>query len=389
MKIIDYNEIIVKTFSGLEDILAKELNNLGAKDIQILNRAVKFKGTKELVYLSNLHLRTALRVLLPINQFDVYNEKDLYNKIKKIEWESILSPELTFAIDSSINSSPFNHSNYVALKAKDAIVDRLRDKYGKRPNIDTENPDIVINIHIFKNECTVSLDSSGFSLHKRGLRQAQIDAPLNEVLAAGMILLTDWDKKSDFYDLMCGSGTLTSEAFLIASNTPPNLNSKFSFMKWIDFDSLLWENIKNKALENILSPDIRFFTSDISQKAIAVTKLNMRVAEMRKKVKIIQKDFFDTMPQGNTGLIILNPPYGKRLQLDENIEFYKKIGNKLKFDYSGFTCWVLSGNPEAIKYIGLKPKKKINLLNGKIECKYNKFDMYYGSIKDIKSKTEN
>jgi putative N6-adenine-specific DNA methylase len=389
LKNVDYQEIIVKTFSGLEDILAEELKNLGAEDIQILSRAVKFTGSKKLAYLSNLHLRTALRVIIPIAKFDVHNDTDLYNRTKTIKWEDFITPESTIAVDSSINSSVFNHTNYVALKVKDAIVDKMRDIYGKRPSVDVENPDLLINVHIFRDECTISLDSSGFSLHKRGYRQAQTDAPLNEVLAAGMILMTGWKGETDFYDLMCGSGTITTEAFLIAINKAPGLELNFGFMRWKDYDEQLWNDLKADAVKEIKSTDIRFFTSDILGKAVAVTKLNMRQPEMRRKVKISQQDFFKTYPQGQKGLIVLNPPYGERIPLADNKEFYKKIGDKLKFDYPDFTCWILSGNPESIKFIGLRPVKKINLLNGIIECKFQKYELYSGSKKDLKSNSEN
>ncbi|GAB1372006.1 THUMP domain-containing protein [Candidatus Kapaibacterium sp.] len=379
---INYNKVIVKTFQGLEDVLASEIEKIGGRDIEVLNRAVLFSGNKESVYAANVKLRTALRVLIPISDFDVFNENDLYKHTKSFPWQDLITPSSTIAVDSFISNSPFNHTNYVALKVKDAIVDKMREHYNSRPSVDVENPVLRVNVHIFKNNCTLSLDTSGYSLHKRGYRQAQTDAPLNECLAAGMILMSGWENGIDFYDLMCGSGTFTTEAFSIASNTAPNIHGNFSFLKWKDYEPDLFKKVIDDAKKSIVDVKSRFFTSDISAKAVAVTKTNMRNPDMRKKVHISQKDFFETLPQAKSGMIMLNPPYGERISLDDNKDFYKRIGDKLKFDYPDFNCWILSGNPESVKFIGLKPSKKINLLNGKIECKFNRYDLYTGSRKE-------
>ncbi|MDT3740415.1 MAG: class I SAM-dependent RNA methyltransferase [Candidatus Kapabacteria bacterium] len=376
-----YFEIIAKTFEGLENVLADEITYLGGRDIEILNRAVMYRGDKELVYKSNLWLRSALRIILPFDKYVVNNSDDLYKHTKSIDWQKFITPDKTIAVDSSINSSPFNHENYVALKVKDAIADKMRDVFGTRPSVNAQEPDLLVNVHIFKNECTISLDSSGRSLHKRGYRQAQTDAPLNEVLAAGLLLMTGWKGETDFYDPMCGSGTFTTEAFNIAMNKAPGLGSDFGFMKWNDFNADIWNVLNEKALEVQKPVNVIFHTSDIAGKSVAVTKLNMRSPEMRKKVIIKQADFFETLPQGATGLIIMNPPYGERLDVENPKDFYKKIGDKLKFDYPDFNAWILLPGNEASKMIGLRPAKKANVMNGAFYCKFNKYELYSGSKK--------
>lgn len=376
-------ELIAKTYKGLENVLADEISAIGGREIQILNRAVLYTANEEVMYKSNLWLRSALRVIKPIDKYVVNNANDLYKHTNTINWQKYIGPDSTIAVDSTINSSPFNHANFVALKVKDAIVDRMRDTFGRRPNVDTENPDLLVNVHIYRNECTISLDSSGRSLHKRGYRHAQTDAPLNEVLTAGLLLMTDWKGECDFYDPMCGSGTITSEAFHIAMNKAPGLDAEFGFMKWRDYDKYLWEKVNSEARNLMIPVNVNFFTSDIEGKAIAVTKTNMRSPEMRNIVKIKQADFFELLPQGATGIIVLNPPYGARIVLDDAKQLYKKIGDKLKFDFPDFNAWILSGNPEAVKFVGLKPAKKIDILNGNIECKFNKYELYSGSKKDM------
>jgi len=375
--------IIVKTVEGLETVLADELVYLGANKIEIIKRAVRFDGNMKLLYSSNLHLRTALRVLLPIHRFQVRDAEDLYQKVIAYDWHKIIRNDQTFAIDSSINSSPFNHGNFVALKTKDAIVDRIRMETGARPSVDRVNPDIVINVHIFKNDCNISLDSSGHSLHKRGYRQAQTDAPLNEVLAAGLLKIANWKGETAFYDPMCGSGTFTSEAFGIACGEAPGKSAKFSFMNWENYDNELWNSLVRQSIEKEKQVDVDFYTSDIEGKAVAVTKLNMRNPRMRSRVKISNADFFDLYPKGDPGLIILNPPYGERIQENKIGELYKKIGNKLKFDFPRFEAWILLPKGIAEKSIGLKPDKKTNILNGAIKCNFNKFSLFQGKRKDV------
>ncbi len=375
-------DIIAKTFEGLESVLADEIAILGGGEIEILNRAVKFQGDMALVYKANLWLRTALRIIIPFKKFKVKNADDLYNAVKSIYWQQYLTPEMTIAVDSSINSSPFNHANFVALRVKDAIVDRMRDDLGKRPSVDTESPDLLINVHIFRNECTLSFDSSGQSLHKRGYRLAQTEAPLNEVLAAGLILKTGWRGETDFYDPMCGSGTFTTEAFGIAMNEPPGKDIKFGFMRWLTFDKDLWSTILKSSKDERKEVEVMFYTSDILEKSIAVTKKNMTRREMREKVVIKQVDFFETMPESDSGLVIINPPYGERINVKDVKSLYKKIGDKLKYDYPGFNAWVLLSSPEAEKSIGLKPSTKYKVLNGAIECKFCKYELFKGSKKD-------
>lgn len=375
-------DIIAKTFEGLESVLADEITELGGRDIQILSRAVKFRGDKELVYRANLWLRSALRILIPFKKYTVKNEQDLYSAVKSIDWTQYINTDMTIAVDSTINSSPFNHANFVALKVKDAIVDRIRDDKGRRPSVNSEKPDFLINVHIFRSECTISFDSSGQSLHKRGNRIAQTDAPLNEVLAAGLILKTGWRGESDFYDPMCGSGTFTTEAFGIAMNEAPGLNIEFGFKKWLDFDSELWEKILKESKSAKRNVDIMFYASDVIGKAIAVTKKNMTRGEMRKRVLISQEDFFHSYPKSENGIILLNPPYGERLNLQDVKTIYKNIGDKLKFDYPGFTAWILIASNDAEKAVGLKPSSKSNVLNGAIQCKFNRYDLFKGKRKE-------
>ena len=239
-------ELIAKTFMGLEPVLAKELTQLGANDIQIGRRMVSFSGNKELMYRANFQLRTAIRILKPIKHFKAKSADDVYDEVKKIDWSQYLSLDKTFAVDSVVFSDEFRHSKFVAYKVKDAIVDQFRETQGKRPNISVANPDIRLNMHIAEYDCTLSLDSSGESLHRRGYRQESVEAPLNEVLAAGMILMTGWQGDTDFIDPMCGSGTLPIEAALIAHNMAPGLFRKeYAFEKWPDFDKDLFDDIYN------------------------------------------------------------------------------------------------------------------------------------------------
>ncbi len=367
-------KIIAKTLFGLEEILAAEIKELGGENIEILKRAVSFTGNNKLLYKSNLWLRTALRILVPIHMFRVKDEKELYLRTKEYKWNEIISPDNTIAVDSTVSSDNFNHSKFAALKVKDAIVDKIRNKFGKRPNVDTQNPDYRINLHIFNEDATISLDSSGDSLHKRGYRLAQIDAPLNEVLAAGMIKLAGWNANNNFYDPMCGSGTLLMEAAAIAANIPPGLKRKFGFMNWRDFDNELWQSI----LQNVkpVKPTIDIYGMDNSAKAFVISRKNILNAGFEDYIHLKKDNFFNLKPKSDEGTLIFNPPYDERMKQDEIIDFYKKIGDKLKHDLKGFDAWIISGNLSAFKHLGLKPSARIPLYNGKIECRYNHFGLY-------------
>jgi putative N6-adenine-specific DNA methylase len=372
-------ELIATTLFGLEEILASELKELGATEIELLVRAVKFKGDKALLYKSNLHLRTALKVLKPIAQFTIRNENGLYEEIKKINWEKYLSVEGTLAIEATVSGEYFTHSQFVALKSKDAIVDQFRDKYNIRPSVDLENPDLRLNIHISDRTCSVSFNSSNITLGKRGYRQAQSLAPISEVLAAGIIALSGWDKKSNFYDPMCGSGTFSIEAALFASNIAPGRSRSFGFERWKDFDTDLWSSIKKEAENKIITPSCKIFGSDIETRAIEISKSNAAIAKVDHLIEFKQMDFLKSEAHFNNGTVIMNPPYGERLKEKEDIiPFYQEIGTQLKHHYEGCEAWIISGNIEALKFIGLRPSRKIRLFNGPLECKLQKYELFRG-----------
>lgn len=379
-------KMLAKTFSGLEGVLKKELLDLGASDVKEGNRVVEFSGDKTLMYRANFHLRTALKILKPIAEFKVQNEQELYDAVQTIKWSEYFDVNKTFAVDSVVHSPNFSHSKYVALKVKDAIVDQFRETFKKRPYVETENPDIQINVHISNTLCTVSLDSSGESLHKRGYRIKTTKAPLNEVLAAGMILLSGWDLKSNFIDPMCGSGTLLIEAAMIANGIPPGIyRKKFAFETWKDFDSKLFENIYEEESEK-LAFNPKIFGSDNSEIAIRIASENISNAALKRKIdiSIIPIENYKP-PQENKGVVITNPPYGERLKKTEINKFYKTLGDLFKNEYAGYTIWMLSSNFDAIKNIGLKPSAKLTLFNGPLECKFLKFDIYEGSKKASKN----
>lgn len=374
-------EITVKTLFGLEQLLADEIIHLGGSDTEPHNRAVTCFGDDELLYSLNLKSRLALKVLKPIHKFRVKSERDLYVRVKDLNWKEIISNDNTFAVESIVNSPSFNHANFVALKVKDAIVDQLRQKTGSRPDIDKHAPDIQINVHISNEDCVISLDSSGNSLHKRGYRTAQVDAPLNEVLAAGMLIISGWDGKTDFYNPMCGSGTLAIEAGMMAKNIPPGIRRSFSFFNWPGFKEQLWKRILTDAVENVRKSECGIFAGDSDLKAVNITRNNIANAGLTEDIFIKKEDFFGIKNKSNGGVIILNPPYGERLKFTEISEFYKKIGDKLKKDFTGFTAWVLSSNLNALKRVGLRPSRKVTLFNGKLECKYHKFELFAGKGK--------
>lgn len=371
--------MIATTLFGLEEILAAELKELGATDIEILKRAVKFKGDQALLYKCNLHLRTALRVLKPFAQFNIHTDNDLYKKIKKIDWEEYLSVDGTLAVDATVSGEYFTHSQFVALRCKDAIVDQFREKYERRPSVNLEKPDLRLNIHINERDCSVALDSSNISLGKRGYRQIQSLAPMSEVLAAGIIALSGWDKKSDFYDPMCGSGTFSIEAALLASNIAPGRLRSFGFEKWKDFDADLWTNIKEDAESKITSPLCKIFGSDIESQAIEISKGNAAIAGVDHLIRYKKMDFLKGETHFQGGIVFMNPPYGERLkEREEIIPFYQEIGTRLKHYYEGCEAWILSGNLDAFKFIGLRPSRKIRLYNGPLECKLHKYELFRG-----------
>lgn len=376
------NIFIAKTFAGLEGVLAEELLDLGASKTKIINRGVQFEGNKELMYKANYSSRTALRILKPIATFKALNEDQLYNEILKIDWGEYLDVNRTFAIEGITSYSNITHSKYLALKTKDAIADRFREKTGKRPSVDTYNPDLRINVRIFKNESTVSLDSSGESLHKRGYRIATGLAPINEVLTAGMILLSGWDKKSNFIDPMCGSGTIPIEAALFALNIPPGFKRKrFGFEGWKDFDKDLWEKVKKEALEKRLEFNHQIIGSDRSGRIMKIAGENVNSAGLENIITLKTRFIDDLEPLKNGGIMIMNPPYGERMTTENITDLYKKIGDTLKKSFKGYSSWIISADMEALKFIGLRPSRKIKLFNGPLESRFCKFEIYEGSRK--------
>lgn len=379
--------ITAKTLFGLEPILAEELKAIGASDITLLKRAVQYKGDKALLYKSNLLLRTALRILKPIASFEVHNEDQLYRMVKGIDWSDYLSNRQTFAINATTSSNKFRHSKYVALKAKDAIVDQFRDRTGSRPSIDTKDPDLWIDVHIMDRTCTISLNSSGITLAKRGYGVQRTEAPINEALAAGIILMSGWDQQMDFIDPMCGSGTFAIEAAWIAGNLPPGRLRRFNFEKWRDFDRLLWKNIRDEARSNVKEIGAKIYARDLSRHAINIAIKNADRAKVSQNIDFLTEDFFESSGPDEGGFLIMNPPYGERLTEDDIIHFYKEIGTRLKHFYEGFEAWVISGNMQALKFVGLKTSRKIPLFNGPMPCKLHKYELYKGSRKASKNKS--
>ena len=369
--------LLAKTVSGFEDLLRLELEGLGASNLQVLKRAVGFEGDQELMYRANYRCRIALRILKPLKVFEIKEQTTLYEEINKIAWEEFISSKNSIAVDSVISDSVFSNSQFVSFRTKDAIIDRLRNQSGERPSIDLENPDLRINVHIFKETCTVSLDSSGRSLHKRGYRVSSGIAPLNEVLAAGLIQLSGWDKKIPLVDPMCGSGTFLIEGAMLADQIPPGyFKPEFGFMKWRDFDPEVWYKIKKTEDAGIAPQGCLIRGCDISSKAIDSAMQNIRFAKMLNRIKVENTPFESFKPPEAKGFVITNPPYDERLQIDDIIAFYKKIGDVLKKKYTGYEAWVISSDLRALKFIGLHPSKKITVFNGPLECRFVRFSLY-------------
>ncbi len=373
-------KMIAKTFFGFEEILAKELQLLGAQDVEIGTRAVSFKGDKGFMYKANLSLRTALKILKPIYHFRAFNDNSLYKGIQGIDWSKYLNESQTFVIDTTIHSDNFKHSQFVSQKAKDAIVDQFREKTGQRPSIDKDFPDLRINIHIDRDQCSVSLDTSGASLHHRGYRTATNIAPINEVLAAGMLLLSGWDGSCDFLDPMCGSGTILAEAAMIACNIPANINRKeFAFEKWTDWDNDLFDQIIDSLMKKTKEFHYTITGYDKAPSAVNKAKDNLANANLDDYVTIHQQNFFDTKKENQGPLhMVFNPPYGERLDIELE-RFYRELGDTLKNNYPNTNAWFITANLEALKFVGLRPSRKIKLYNGSLEARLVKYEMYEGS----------
>lgn len=377
-------EMIAKTFQGLEEILAEELTTLGANDIQIGRRMVSFTGDKCMMYKANFCLRTAIRILKPIKHFSAKDANEVYNEIQAIPWEEYLDIDKTFAIDAVVFSDEFRHSKFVSYKVKDAIVDYFREKTGKRPSVRINNPDVLLNIHIAQTTCTLSLDSSGESLHRRGYRQEAVEAPLNEVLAAGMILMTGWKGECDLIDPMCGSGTIPVEAALIARNIAPGVFRKgFAFEKWNDFDADLFDEIYN---DDSQERDFthKIYGYDNNPKANEIAVHNIKAAGVSKDVVLKLQPFQQFEQPQEKSIIIMNPPYGERISTNDLLGLYQMIGERLKHAFVGNHAWVLSYREECFDQIGLKASTKVPLFNGALECEFRKYEIFDGKYKEFK-----
>jgi putative N6-adenine-specific DNA methylase len=382
-------EMIAKTFKGLEEVLASELVSLGANNVQLQRRAVSFTGSLELMYRANLHLRTASRVLKPIASFVASNPDEVYEQVKNIDWEKYMTVNTTFAIDSTVFSEEFRHSKFVSYRVKDAIADQFMEKYEKRPSVRLDNPQLMINIHVAQNKCTISLDSSGESLHKRGYRVAQTEAPLNEALAAGMILMSGWEGKTDFVDPMCGSGTLLIEAALIALNIPPGIFRKeFAFEKWNDFDEELFDTVYNDD-GNERPFEHKIYGSDISPLAIKIADQNVRSAGLNKYISLQVLPVQQLELPSPHCLMVTNPPYGERITSTDIFGLYSSLGTVLKHKFAGSSAWVISSHEECLDKIGLKPSQKFPLLNGSLECFYCQYEIFEGKRNDFVAKKKN
>ncbi len=378
-------ELIAKTFMGLEPVLAQELTQLGANNVQIGRRMVSFTGDKEMMYRANFQLHTAIRILKPIRHFKAGSADDVYEEVKKIDWSKYIEKGKTFSVDSVVYSDEFRNSRFVTYKVKDAIVDQFRENTGDRPNISVSNPDIRLNIHIAEDKATLSLDSSGESLHRRGYRQESVEAPLNEVLAAGMILMTGWKGDTDFIDPMCGSGTLLVEAALIAHNMSPGIFRKeFAFERWTDFDQDLFDKIYNDdSQEREFKHHIYGYDVDI--KAVNTARMNVRAAGLTSDITVEEADFKDFKRPTEKSILVCNPPYGERISTPNLLGTYKMIGERLKHEFMGNDAWILSYREECFEQIGLKPSIKIPVYNGSLECEFRKYAIFDGKMKDFRS----
>lgn len=377
-------ELIAKTFQGLEEVLAKELTNLGANDIQIGRRMVSFTGDKEMMYKANFCLRTAIRILKPICHFRAKDADEVYGQVKAISWENYLDIDKSFAVDAVVFSEEFRHSKFVAYKVKDAIVDHFREKTGNRPSVRINNPDVSLNIHIAQDKCTLSLDSSGESLHRRGYRQEAVEAPLNEVLAAGMILMSGWQGECDLIDPMCGSGTIPVEAALIARNIAPGVFRKqFAFETWKDFDQEMFDRIYNDDSQE-KEFEHKIYGYDNSPKANEIATHNVKAAGVSKDIILKVQPFQQFEAPQEKAVIITNPPYGERISTNNLLGLYQMIGERLKHAFQDNVAFILSYREECFDQIGLKPSQKMPLYNGSLECEFRKYEIFGGKYKEFK-----
>jgi len=373
--------ITLKTIFGLEQVLSEELIELGFAKPEVLNRAVQVKGTWKDVYFLNLHVRCAIAVLVRVDSFYIRDEDDLYKKCKRIDWPSYFDLDKTFAVKGAVFSDLFNHSQYPFFVVKDAIVDKFRDEMGDRPDVNVKRPQVLFDVYINKNEVIISLNTSGAPLFQRGYREATGEAPLNEVMAAGMIRLSGWDRKSTFVDPFCGSGTLLIEAALLAAGLPSQIERQhYAFKNFKNYDAEVWESILDDIPKRITELPCEIIGSDIDADMVTTVRRNFRALPIGRFIKTSVDGFKDVKPEAENGTMISNPPYGERM--GENVEeMYAELGDWMKTEMKGFDCWVLSSNMEAYKELGLRPDRKIKLFNGDLECSFRKFAIYAGSKK--------
>lgn len=374
-------KIQIKTFFGLEVILAEEIKKLGGRNVEIKNRAVNCEGDLGFLYKINYSARTALKIIIPILEFKAFNESKFYDKLFKFEWDEFMDVDQTFAIDSTVNSERFKHSQFMTFKMKDAIVDYFQNKYHKRPSIETKSPDIKFHLHIDRELVTISLDSSGDPLFKRGYRKEQGEAPINEVLASGMLQLAGWDGKGNFLDPMCGSGTLLIEAAMIALDLPAQIfRRRFAFQNWKNYDADLFSKIKEVRVNRVKEFSGKIVGYDIDARMLNAARTNVESAEMEDIIEVRKQNFFDSKKDLFPLLMVFNPPYDERISINDD-DFYKKIGDTFKTNYPNTLAWLISSDLEAVKKIGLRPSRKIKLFNGKLETRFLQYEMYEGTKK--------
>ncbi|MCW3168452.1 class I SAM-dependent RNA methyltransferase [Chryseobacterium sp. 09-1422] len=374
-------KIQIKTFFGLETVLGEEIKKLGGRNVELKNRAVNCEGDLGFLYKINYAARTALKILVPIDEFKAYNETKYYDRLFKFEWDEFMDVNQTFAIDSTVNSERFSHSQFMTFKMKDAIVDYFQNKYGRRPSIETKSPDIKFHLHIDRELVTISLDSSGDALFKRGYRREQGEAPINEVLASGMLQLAGWDGKGNFLDPMCGSGTLLIEAAMIAMDLPAQLyRRRFAFQNWKNYDDDLFATIKQHRVDRIREFHGKIVGYDIDGRMLDAARTNVESAEMEDVIEVRRENFFDTKKDLFPLLMVFNPPYDERISINDD-DFYKKIGDTFKTSYPNTLAWLISSDLDAPKKIGLRPSRKIKLFNGKLETRFLQYEMYEGTKK--------
>jgi putative N6-adenine-specific DNA methylase len=379
-------ELIAKTFQGLEDLLAQELAEIGANNIKKGRRVVHFTGDTETMYQANYMLRTAIRILKPLKHFSARNADEVYDTVRNYEWRNILDLKTTFAVDSVVYSENFSYSKFVAYKVKDAIVDYFRENCGKRPNISIANPDIRFHIHISDDDCTLSLDSSGESLHKRGYRVESVDAPINEVLAAGIVKLTGWNGECDYIDPMCGSATIPIEACMMARNIAPGkFRKEFAFQKWADYSESLFLSIKDSCTAQERPFEHRMYAYDVDANAVKAAKANIIAAELDEDFVVDRRDFRDFKQPTEKAIMVINPPYGVRIKSDSALPLlYKAIGERLKHQFTGNEAWIICNSEELFQNIGLKPSIKIPLFNGSLDCQLQKYQIFSGKFNEFR-----